>query len=101
MEGRSQEGKFEKGHKGFKPIGSKNRETLLKEERRARFDEKISEKWDEIIDGLSAQYVADQFMGKAPDKVEHSGEIKTGESFTAQEILLLKAKVKDKQVNGK
>ena len=67
---------FTKGHKlaTGRPKGSKNKETLLKEERRAMFEEKISQKWDEIIDKLPPQYVADQFMGKAPDKIEHKIE---------------------------
>ena len=55
--------------KGRTP-GSKNRITLLKEERRAIFDEKVSQKWEETIDELPATYVADQFLGKAPDKSE-------------------------------
>ena len=54
---------------GRKP-GSKNHVTLLKEERGARFDQKISEKWDEIIDKLPPVYVADQFIGKATEKHE-------------------------------
>lgn len=68
-----------KGVKGFikgqsgnikgKPKGCKNRETLLREERRAIFDKKISEKWEKTIDKLKPEYVADQFMGKAEEKI--------------------------------
>ncbi len=68
---------FEKGNnlgKG-RPVGVKNRATLLKEERRAIFDQKASEKWEETIDKLPPTYIADQFLGKAPDKVELNGNI--------------------------
>jgi len=50
----------------------KGKLTLLKEERRAIFDEKTSEKWDEVLDKLLKDhptYIADQFMGKAPDEL--------------------------------
>lgn len=65
--------KWEKGQSGNidgRPKGAKNKLTLLKEERRAIFDEKISAKWDKIIDNLRAEYVADQFMGSAPTEMK-------------------------------
>ena len=58
---------------GGRQKGSKNKVTLLTEERRARFDEKESERWDETIDKLHDKYptyVADQFMGPAPQKID-------------------------------
>ncbi len=55
---------------GGKVLGSKNRTTLLKEERRAIFEARISQKWEETIDKLRPEYIADQFMGTAPIKVE-------------------------------
>ena len=63
---------FTKGHKLAKgrPEGSKNVTTLLKEERRAIFEARISQKWEETIDKLRPEYIADQFMGTAPIKVE-------------------------------
>lgn len=69
---------FTKGHKlaTGRPPGSKNKETLVKEERRAIFEQRASERWEDIIDKLPPTYIADQFMGKAPDKIEHSIETK-------------------------
>lgn len=68
---------FEKGNKfgRGRPRGSKNRETLLKEERRAIFDKEVSQKWEKIIDELKPEYIADQFLGKAPDKVSVDGTL--------------------------
>ena len=63
---------FEKGHPGFKKPGTKNRDTLLKEERRAIFEAKVSQKWEETIDKLPPQYIADQFMGAVTQKREIS-----------------------------
>jgi hypothetical protein len=63
---------FKKGE-GGRPKGSVNKETLTKLEARARFDEKVAARWDEVIDKLIAQfpvYVADQKMGKAADVIE-------------------------------
>ena len=50
--------------------GAKNRKTLLQEERRAMFDNKISQKWEKIIDELRPEYIADQYLGKAPDVIK-------------------------------
>ena len=63
---------FEKGHPklGGKTKNTKNKKTLEKEERRAVFNEIISEKWDEIVKKLKPEYVADQFLGKARDEVD-------------------------------
>ena len=62
---------FVKGHKlaTGRPKGSKNRATLLQEERRAIFDERISQKWEEVIDQLRPEYIADQYLGKAEEKI--------------------------------
>src|SRR3990167_8601130 len=49
--------------------GTKNKSTLLKEERRVIFDKAISQIWEEKIKELKAEYIADQFMGKAPDEL--------------------------------
>ena len=62
---------FTKGHKLARGRikGSKNRTTILKEERRAIFDERVSQKWERTIDKLKPEYVADQFMGKAQENI--------------------------------
>lgn len=68
---------FQPGNKlGGRTPGSKNKETLVKEERRRIFEERASEMWEEIISKLPPTYIADQFMGKAPEKIEHSIENK-------------------------
>lgn len=66
---------FQKGHSGFKPKGVKHKITLEKEQRRAIFDERISNKWEQVIDKLKPEYVADQFLGKAPDELIVRGPI--------------------------
>ncbi|MDE2233298.1 MAG: hypothetical protein KGJ90_04175 [Patescibacteria group bacterium] len=71
--------KGKSGNPAGKIKGTKNKDTLLKEERRARFDEKISKKWDKIIEELPPTYVADQFMGKAPEEVKVTQKVETPE----------------------
>ena len=66
---------FQKGHPGYKKKGTKHKATLLQEERRAIFDARVSQKWERTIDKLRPEYVADQFMGKAPDEVKLKGEL--------------------------
>src|SRR3990167_3781202 len=61
--------KGQSGNEAGKKAGTKNKVTLLKEERRAVFDQEISKKWVETINQLKPEYVADQFMGKAPDEL--------------------------------
>lgn len=68
---------FTKGNKlGGRNKGSLNKTTLLKDERRAVFEEEISEKWIETISKLPPTYIADQFMGKAPDVLDASDDLK-------------------------
>jgi len=63
---------FTKGHKLSKgrPEGAKNKTTILKEERRAIFEQRVSEKFLETIDKARPEYLLDQFLGKAPDKLD-------------------------------
>ena len=58
-----------------RPKGSPNKTTLLKEERRAIFDQRVSERFIETIDGARPEYLLDQFLGKAPDTLKHEGTL--------------------------
>jgi len=51
--------------------GAKNKATLKQEERRAIFDEHISQKFLKVVDKARPEYVLDQFIGKAVEKHEH------------------------------
>jgi len=48
----------------------KRKATIEKEKRRAIFDAEISQEFKEIIKDARAEYKLDQFIGKAPDKVD-------------------------------
>ena len=62
---------FQKGNKlGGRTKGSLGKETLTKLERRAYFEKRAQEKFDEWIDKCRAEYGLDQFLGKAEDKIE-------------------------------
>lgn len=87
---------FQKGNKlGGRSKGAKNKSTLLQEERRAMFEAEVSQNWLSIIKQLRPEYVADQFLGKAPDtmnvnaKVEMNTEI---QELAAEAASLLKKK---------
>lgn len=60
---------FKKGE-GGRHKGSLNKETLTKLERRAYFEKRAAEKFDEWIDKVRPEYGLDQFLGKATDIVE-------------------------------
>lgn len=57
------------------PLGTKTYKTLLRHERRAMFDEEVSKIWMATIKSLKPEYVADQFMGKATDKIEIDAKV--------------------------
>lgn len=80
--------RFPPGNKlGGRPPGAKNRTTLLREERRAMFDERISQKWEEIIDKLRPEYIADQYLGKAPTKVDLTTKIEKMDPESEEALL--------------
>lgn len=85
--------KGQRANPNGRPKGSKNRATLLKEERRAIFENIISQDWEERIKRLPDTYVADQYLGKAPEKIEHSGEIKTN-TLSAEAIAIAEEELK-------
>lgn len=68
-----------------RPVGSKNRITLLKEERRAIFDNMVSQDWENTITQLRPEYKADQFMGKAPDIIKQTTEVTVEDKRLQQE----------------
>ena len=55
--------------------GSKNKTTLDKEARRVVFDAEVSKVFLQQIKKARAEYLLDQFLGKAKEIVEHQGEI--------------------------
>lgn len=60
---------FYKGHPNYKKKGTKHRKTLLEQERRAIFDNLISQTWEETIENLKSKdprFVASEFMGERP-----------------------------------
>ena len=71
---------------GGRKQGSRNKTTLLQMERRAIFDAVVSQKWEEVIDKLPPQYIADQFMGKAANKVELNAKVETPSGLTQEQI---------------
>ena len=62
---------FKVGHPkvGGKKKGTKNKATLLMEERRAIFDEEVAKDFLKTIKKARPEYKLDQFLGKAPDKI--------------------------------
>ncbi len=91
---------FPKGNKlGGRHKGSKNKKTLLMEERRAIFEHQVSQEWENTIRKLPPTYIADQFMGKAPEKIEHSGEIKTT-SLPLEAIAIIEEDLRKKKVEN-
>lgn len=68
---------FQKGHPGGLRKGKKNKATILKEERRAIFEAEMSEMFLEKIREARPEYLLDQYLGKAPDKLELDAKIET------------------------
>lgn len=92
---------FHKGQSGNpagKPKGTKNGATLLREERRAQFDAWASANWQALMPKLPPTYVADQFLGKAPDitKMEVTD---TTRELSQEELAVLADIVKRKKLS--
>ncbi len=58
------------GNPDGRPEGTKNKTTLLKEERRALFDQWMQDKFKAAVDNAKPEYLLDQYLGKATDKKE-------------------------------
>src|ERR1700682_1532098 len=54
--------------------------TIEREKRREIFDEIVSQEFPDLIRQARPEYKLDQFLGKSPDEVKLSGEVKTGYS---------------------
>lgn len=70
---------FKKGQSGNpngRPEGAKGKLTLAKEERRAIFDEEVSQIWRDTVKKLRPEYIADQFIGKPAETVKIEGDFK-------------------------
>ena len=93
---------FQKGNKlgTGRPRGLKNVATLLKEERRAIFEQRISDKWIKTIDKLRPEYVADQFMGKAPDKVEVQADLKVEHNLLPEVLDIAERELKKRLIDN-
>lgn len=65
-------------------VGSLNRETINKLERRAIFEKEVEAMFIETIKKARPEYLLDQFLGKAPDIIE--GTIKTEPSERIKEL---------------
>ena len=59
------------------PKGSKNKDTILKEERLAIFEAEMSKMYLDKIHEAKPEYLLDRFLGKITDKLEVTGEVKT------------------------
>ena len=63
---------FQEGNKlGGRTVGAKNKATLDKEQRRILFEQLVSDKFEETVKKAKPEYLLDQFLGKATDKIEH------------------------------
>lgn len=99
-----------KGLKGFqpglsgnpngRPLGSLNKTTLLKEERRAIFDEVVSQVYVKTILDAKPEYLLDQFLGKAPDKVEVDAVVVTA-NVTQEVLRIAEEELKRRKLNAK
>ncbi len=65
------------GNPDGRPKGSLNKETLAKLERRRIFDEEAGKMFIKNIRKARPEYILDQYLGKAPDKIELDANIET------------------------
>lgn len=54
----------------------KSKTTIAKEQRRVIFDQIVSEEFPKLIKIAKAEYKLDQFMGKTPDVIDASDDLK-------------------------
>ena len=93
---------FKKGQSGNpngRPQGALGKITIAKEQRRAIFDEEVSQVFVAKIHQARAEYLLDQFLGKSPDEVKLSGEVTT--SSYSQEVIAEAKRLLKEKLNGK
>lgn len=83
-----------------RPAGAKGKATILKEERREIFEKTVSEIFLDTIRKARPEYLLDQYLGKAEDKTQFSGEIKTSNSLTDEQISAISKWAKHKLREG-
>jgi len=85
---------------GGRKAGTANKATLLKQERRAIFDEEVSQVFIDTIHKARPEYLLDQFMGKAPAKFEVEATTRVNPHPIPQEAIdIIKADLKRRMVN--
>ncbi len=94
---------FTKGHKKVEGSGMKKGQkiaaTLLREERRAIFDEEISKRWRETISELRPEYIADQFLGKAPEEINVNAKVHTDEEALKEAAKIYGASIAKRKIS--
>ncbi len=93
--------KGQSGNPAGKKPGTLNGETLTKLERRAMFDKLVSQRWEQIVSELPPSYIADQYLGKATDKLELSGEVDTSGGLTAEVLKIAEEELRKRKLNEK
>lgn len=74
-----------------------NKATLAKEERRAIFEEEVSEMFLETIKKAKPEYLLDQFIGKAPDKLQVEAQV-ISLTLSPEAIELAEQTLRDKKL---
>lgn len=89
--------KGKSGNPAGKPKGAKNATTILKEERRAIFEAEMSEMFIQKIREARPEYLLDQFLGKAEDKLDITTKGDAVGSLSAEVIALAKEELKKRK----
>jgi hypothetical protein len=95
---RHQWAKGQSGNPAGKPKGAKNGTTIAKEERRALFDQEVSDMYFQTIRKARPEYLLDQFIGKAEEHLNIKADMKVS---TSPAVRKLAEKLVDIQRNGK
>lgn len=91
--------KGKSGNPAGRPVGSRNKETIRREERQAIFDHEVSQRFEKLIAQAKPEYQLDRFMGKMAEKVEVQGTILNA-SISLEAIRQAEEVIKAKLVSG-